>query len=69
MTAFVDKPKLWQHSRTQDLSDHEHEHEQLKEAYELAVSTLFGETAMTFVPLPGSICCRFGVYCGQHARC
>jgi len=27
----------------------------LKEAYELAVSTLFGETAMTFVPLPGSL--------------
>ncbi|HET6175338.1 MAG TPA: hypothetical protein VFE61_00295, partial [Candidatus Sulfotelmatobacter sp.] len=40
-------------SPTQDLSDQDHE--QLKEAYELTVSTLFGETAMTFVPLPGSL--------------
>src|SRR6478672_12236960 len=42
-------------TRTQDLFDQNHEHEQLKEAYELAVATLFGETAMTFVPLPGSL--------------
>ena len=54
MTAFVDKPKLLgtNHGpkiypiRIMSI---------LKEAYELAVSTLFGETAMIFVPLPGSL--------------
>ena len=55
MTAFVDKPKLPLTITDQDLSDQDHQHEQLKEACELAVSTLFGETAMTFVPLPGSL--------------
>jgi hypothetical protein len=56
MTAFVDNGSvIVTGSFGLDLSDQDHEHEQLKEAYEPTVSTLFGETAMTLVPLPGSL--------------